>query len=174
MAPEAKFSKKQIMADPIAAYCSLHPADRDERFDELEALWEQFNALKKKRKAAQLQARMISAQIGTAKREGAPIDALNAAMQKQSSIIGDFIDALEDAEKEILKHFNATKANKDAPADSHCANATRIYPATQPDCGPVSVSLLHHDSREWNAYVRKHPAASVYHRAEWREIIQQS
>jgi FemAB-related protein (PEP-CTERM system-associated) len=38
----------------------------------------------------------------------------------------------------------------------------------------VAISLANNESDDWNSYVAGNPAASIYHRAEWRPLIKQS
>jgi hypothetical protein len=83
-------------------------------------------------------------------------------------------DELGDAEKRILSFFES--ANEEVPSQSTPSEgpATRIDTTSLENVDDISVSLLDDELSEWNAYVSKQPAATIHHRAEWRELMQKT
>ena len=141
----------------------------------LEDHWQQLQAFRKQRKEAELQARIISRKIGETKRNGESIDSLKVDMKKQSSRIKAIADNLDKTEKQILTFFGPDKHSENSKkVDTPCKSTVRDYPSTLKDYSTVTVSLLGGELNEWNTYVNSNPAASVYHRAEWRDIIRKT
>jgi len=174
MTSESKLRNKQILLDPVALFSSLHPTGKGREINALEELWQRLKTLKKQRKEVELQSRIISGKIGTAKRQGRSIDSLKIDMQKQSSCIREIVDKLGITEKQILDLFDSGKSAESTEVKASCMDSKRIFRSPMKDYSAVSVSLLDKELHEWNSYVDRNPAASIYHRAEWREIIQQT
>ena len=67
--------------------------------------------------------------------------------------------------------------DRDARAPDSIAenqDIARVYPCAECTPGSISIGLLNDELDEWNTYVSKNAAASLYHRAEWRNLIRDS
>jgi len=168
-------SAKQILSDPVSAFTKLHPDNSSNEIEKLEKLWQQHQALLKSRRETQLQANIISKEIGKAKRAGQPIQQFKSSMLEKSTHIKALNKALNRTERQMLDFFDEGKDDKEPPPITVSFDSRRIYTTSQVNTlKTISVSLLDQQENEWNTYVDKNPAASLYHRAEWRKIIQKT
>jgi len=170
-----KLSAKQVLSNPILAFTRLHPETNSNVVVILDKLWQRHLSLKKDRKAVKLQTSIISRKIGNAKQNGQPVQALLSSMQEASNHLKSLDEDLHKTERQILAYFNLEKEDrKPPPVVSIPAESIRTYTLSQVDTRTISITLLEHQERDWNAYVDKSQASSLYHRAEWREIIQKT
>jgi len=174
MNTETMLSRKQILSDPVALFSVLHPTGREKEVSALQERREQIQDLKTLLKDAKLHAGVISRKIGKEKLKGNTFDSLKAEMQQQSSCISATANKLAKIEKEILDIFGYGKSAENEEVNPNCMDAIRNYPTSQKEFCAVSISLLGNELHEWNKFVERNPAASIYHRAEWRDIIKQT
>lgn len=171
-----KTQKQQILADPIAIFSSQHPeADANEK-DRLGELCKQMQSLKKQHQDIQAQTKIISRQIGGAKKNNQSADHLIQSMQKQSIKRKQLTAKLSDIEKQILDYFIVENDNigNDETLPNNKANKSSVdrrYAASIDNIDKITVSLLDNEQGAWNNYVSKQPAATIHHRAEWRELL---
>ena len=50
----------------------------------------------------------------------------------------------------------------------------RTYPLAAAGADEVTIALLENEQEEWDNYVAANPAASIYHRSAWKELIQKT
>ena len=170
-----KISEKQILSDPVWAYTKLQPYNIDqEKVDKLGKLRQQHQTLKKSYKKTQLETKILSSKIGKARQTGQTIQQFMPHMQEKSTHLKALKGGLDRTERQILELFDAGKDEKYKPPFTVSFDFRRTYPTSRVNTSKISISLLDDQENEWNTYVDKNPAASIYHRAEWREVIQQS
>jgi FemAB-related protein (PEP-CTERM system-associated) len=170
ISPERKTQRKRFLSDPVAAFSELQPGCGEEPLSTLAQLQEQQHALKRQRKKLQTQARVLSRRIGEAKRIGASIKALKLSMYELTMRLDAVNDQLSAIQKQILSFFE-TGQDQQADTTTPAIFTERSYPSVVTDASTVSVSLLQDELNEWNSYVDRNPAISIYHRAEWAELI---
>ena len=169
-----EFPEKQILSDPVSAFTKLHPDSDGNEAKKLKKLWQQRQTLLKSRRETQLQANIISREIGKAKQGGHPVQQFKSSMQEKSSHLKALNEGLNRTERQILVFFDEGKDDKEPPLITVSSDSRRVYPSPRVDTRTISISLLDHQESEWNVYVDKNPAASIYHRAEWREVVQKT
>ena len=170
----SKISEKQILSDPVWALNKLQPDGDRDKVDKLGKLWQQHQTLKKSHKKTQLQTKILSRKIGNAKQTGQPIQQLMSSMQENSTHLEALKEGLNKTEKQILDFFETGKNEKQTTPLTASFDSRRTHSISRVNTRKISISLLGNQKNEWNTYVEKNPAASIYHRAEWREIIQQT
>jgi len=183
MSTLTKNLKKEILAAPHAAYTSRHDDVNADICTELKALHAQLQRLQQEYRVIDNQTRTLSREIGQAKKENQPIESLLAAMQVQNARKADIALQRTDLEARILQHFDLTSAtdstepanNSHRPTIAPVLAGDRYYPA--PESSEEVVITLHtleDDALHWNDYVAQNPAATIYHKAEWRKVINES
>lgn len=162
---------KQILGDPIGMHKEMFPERGDAQTQVLEQLHRRHTQLEKEYKAYRDETGRLSRQIGEARKSGnsARANALITRMRELSDEHAGLPTRITEIEDRIVSVFQSDtyKCNK-APRtsaarwrnDSSSAESSRIslLPATGQDA-------------EWNDYVDIHPAATLYHRSEWRHVI---
>jgi len=174
MTTHTKLNNKQILSNPVSAYILLHPGASDENTSRVETLVQIAQDLKSQHKKALNECKATSRAIGQAKRESRPIDDLKTTMQAQSKILESLKIKINEAETEILTFFNDEPEISKQKNTTTTSETSRAYRNSSNDAGAVSISLLGENHRDWNDYVNNNPAASIYHRAEWKKLIQQT
>jgi serine/alanine adding enzyme len=165
--------KKKILTDPVAMFRHLHPQAPDQQIAALHALAQQYTEIEQQHKDVQMQARQLSRLIGNARKNGESVDELMSSMQHHSKRLKPLSDELSSTGNSILEYFN--KANDThSEDDKPVATRRREDPGKAADCPDVSVSLEHDVQDDWNRYVESSPAASIYHRAEWKQLIRKT
>lgn len=172
--PDTNPSKHAILENAVELYSSLHPDCNQTIISTLEELWQQRRTLKKEYKAVKQQANIISRNIGDAKRTGKPVDDLKADMQQYSKQLKSISEQLENNETRILDFFNTSINASKSKTDATFIIDERIYDPSLSNDSTISISLLDDGQEEWNAYIAGNSAASIYHRAEWRQLIQKT
>ena len=174
MADARKARRKKILSAPIAMFDSLCPDAPDQQVSELNALSMQHKNLDEQYKYTRNQAKIISRQIGEAKHDGGPVDNLKESMREQSTQLAVIAGRLAETENRILSFFES--GNEEVPSKAARGEkpAARIYTTAIENIDDISVSLLDDEQDEWNTYVSKQPAATIHHRAEWRELFQKT
>ena len=171
MKPEQANHRKKILKDPVAAYTQEYPKGQQQHINELQKLWTEYQSNNQQRKTIQQQTQQISRKIGEAKREGQSIDAFKQEMQELSDKLKSLAEQLKMIEKQILNIFEPQESNE-TPNHSESEEALqRVYAGSEEGSHNIAISLLDTEQQAWNDYVENNPAASIYHRAEWRELI---
>ena len=165
---------KLILSDPIAEYSKLRPNCSGHDIAMLRELHMQRSALIEQCKDTQLQASKVSRQIGELKRKGQSTEDLKMTMQEQSSRLKSISNEIGKTEARILDYFDLRHdALSTGPTPIH-TSAVRTSTATDDVVKTVYISLLKDEQNEWNTYVEQNPVASIYHLAEWRELIRKT
>ena len=161
--------KKEILSDPI----SLFKAEKDDfNARDITLLGEQneqYQNLKTALKEAQALTKAISRKIGEAKQHEEPFEHLMQSMQVHSLQIKQLTEALKTKEEELLAFFETNKPEKAKTQKDN--SSKRAYKSTNIDHAKISISLLEEDIEAWNTYVANSQATSLYHRAEWKQLI---
>lgn len=174
MKPDLKTRRKQLLKDPVTAFM-IEATNRDkDQIGRLGTLWEQHSTIKANIKLSQNQKRLISKKIGEAKRNGNSIEPLKQQMQKHSSQSKALTGQLQEIEEQILSFFNLENSQVNTQKMIATNLCTCRYDDSQVMDKDIIISLLETEHAEWNTYVENNPAASIYHRIEWRELIYQT
>lgn len=165
--------RKQILADPDTAYRDRFPQATQAQRDAVHRLHSDYTDLKQQQSEIQELTRKLSRKIGAEKRDGNTINALVADMQAHSAKLKAVTARRQQAETALLEYFADSRPDTQAPP-SDATPAGARYPAdVSPEEHP-DIALFDGDNDAWNAYVDSHPAATIYHRAEWRDLIRQT
>lgn len=172
MATFDKSQRREILQNPLAAYKKFEQNPSDKNIDAISLLGENLQKYKSEQKQAQKNCQKISRQIGQARRENNTVDELMVSMQTQSKKLKAIKDNFIQCEKDILVFF-------EPPPESTTANTTLAeknlrHTEIDYDLDTVSVTLFNDEQDEWNNYVNRHTSASIYHRAEWQQLIRQA
>lgn len=157
----------------IASLGMAFPHCSEQNVSALAQLLKQYQTTETTRRELQEASRGISRKIGQAKKQGVSTDTLITEMQATSAelkAVSNELEHLEDKLSDYLK--NADERSGDAKPTSFL-DKERNYPDPDFD-SDITIALLKDESKEWNQYVNRNPAASVYHLAEWREVINKS
>ena len=174
MSASTRLHNKEILLNPVAAYAKSHPGLADENISKLKALSLEIKKLKSQQKKIQEKCKLISRRIGQAKRNGESVDELKASMQAQSKKLEAIKLKIARLEVDILTFFNTEPTSSESKQNSSHSKKNRNYVNQPHDLNAISVSLLKGEQKEWNDYVNNNPAATIYHRIEWLELIQRS
>lgn len=163
--------RKAILADPLSLLPQVRPGASADEIARLRQLWEQLGSANARHKLLREQSGVLSRHIGAARKHQQPVDTLLAEMQRLSAQARQLSAEIRDTEDAILARFAGAETGATAVTENPPAQA-RLYPATTaPGPGEVSIGFNDASPAEWNAYIGRNPVASVYHRAEWRELI---
>jgi len=167
--------RKQLLSEPLTHFTRNNPDAGEDEISTLSGLCETYSGQKKQLKQLKQEARKISRQIGDAKANGEPVEALKSRMRDYSARLNSIKEAISNTEQRILDFFGTT-----TPPAPHCASP--LLPQTLPRAYRIAgeiddkfrVMTLAGEDDEWNNYVSGNPAASIYHRSEWRALIHRS
>lgn len=182
MKKDLKQQKKYILSDPIAAFRHQGCENDGHQADRLKALWETYLKQQSQHQEIQDQTRQISREIGEAKRNGHPVESLKEQMQAYSAEMKAVAQQLQDLEAQILAFFASRGGPEDGERETGESSTAILegsrYVDASENNGEVSISMLETGNQEaqlaWNQYVEGNPAASIYHRAEWRALIRRT
>lgn len=142
---------------------------------ELQSINARFDAAKTELKQLELEKGICSRKIGEAKKAGTPADALLEQIRQVSEKIRSFKsaqDELNAAASALLTPAATPEEKKPAVSAHFCARGD--VGATTP-AGPIEVVEAGNElAAQWNAYVDAQPRSCVYHRFEFRYIIERS
>jgi len=155
------------------------PQATDDQLTALSKLQQQCIDVKKQLKDAQLQCKIISRQIGEAKRSKQPTEQLMYTMQQQGHTVTDLKAQLNGLTEKLSDYFDPETSSETRPENTlkkPALPAARIHVKQHPGNEKISITQLGDDlgdnnNDKWNQYVESNPAASLYHRAEWKELI---
>ncbi len=162
--------RKKILADPLgySKKYSRHEAEA-KNLDHVRHLHQQYKQTKKKLKDAQVTCKKLSRKIGEAKRSMLPVDNLLTEMTQQSAEVKQLKDKLSSISQAILDHFKTTK---DISVHAEATSKPRYIPDAIPADNIHICLLQQNDHASWQSYIKQHPSASIYHRLEWKQLIQ--
>jgi FemAB-related protein (PEP-CTERM system-associated) len=164
--------RKNILADPVAQFTKSCPDAVDEQITALTRLQQQYVELEKQHKDKENQCKKISRQIGEAKRNDQPVDKLMQTIQEQSTKINNLKIQLNNISDNILSYFELENVSDSLVEQLPALPAGRVHTDQSVSSSQISIELLSADKNEaWNYYVESNPAASIYHRAEWKDLI---
>jgi len=124
-------------------------------------------------KQMQETSRTLSRKIGIAKKQGDSTDELMSEMRTVSSELKRINEKLQASEEAIISLFpSETSKNKNQDHRSD-RPVTKRYTELEYH-QDIYVTLLQDDTKAWNKYVENNPATSIYHLAEWRDVIRKS
>ncbi len=185
----SKAQIKNILLNPTAEYKQQNSQTTDDVIVILNQLKQQYTDIKQQLKESENNSKKISRQIGEAKREKRSCDDLLQAMRQHSAENKTLKNQLEVFSKQILAHFitdnsandsaDACKGNDDtnnvklADSSPPTLPVTRIHDAPPLNDEQLSIHLLtQEDHKKWNHYAQSNPASSLYHRIEWKQLIE--
>ena len=165
--------KKKILADPVSLYSRQHPQATGQQLATLQALAKQYATIEQQHKDVQAQTRKLSRLIGDARKNGESSDEHMAAMQHHSKHLKTLSGELGELGNRILDYFKGVN-DAHSTDEEQAVIQGRIYPLAEKNCPAASISLVDDINDDWNRYVESNPAASIYHRAEWKELIRKT
>ncbi|MGW8227249.1 MAG: FemAB family XrtA/PEP-CTERM system-associated protein, partial [Gammaproteobacteria bacterium] len=107
---------------------------------------------------------------------GQSTENLKISMREQTSRIKSISSEIGKTESRILGYFDLTHVTRSTTPASPPGNASsyRSTMAASDVVDSSSITLLKDEQYDWNTYVEHHPAASIYHLAEWRELTKKT
>ena len=163
--------KKSILSDPVLQYANSNPQATEEQKTALRKLQQQYVELKKQHGDTQHQCKSISRQIGEAKREGQSTEKLMPAMQAQSRRINNVKDQLNRISDEIFSYFKSVNDTDNTKEQAAELPPVRRHTEKTSANEQISITLLTNEDDAWNQYVESSSDASLYHRTEWKHLI---
>lgn len=167
-------NKREILSDPVTAYSSYRPNAEKTEIATLNELWQQAQSLQQQHKEIKASSKKLSRKIGVAKRNNESVDQLVSFMHELSARLKTVKSDLAAIESQILDYFRAENGIIDQAGNASSKRSGRSYRLIQSDISDVSIMPLGDDSAEWNSYVSDNSAATIYHRAEWKELVEKS
>ena len=169
-------NKKAILADAVNLFCSHFPDASRQTVATLEQHWREYISARKQLKKARNDKQALSRQIGEAKQKGQRTDSLVAEMKAASAQYKRINESLNTTGNTILELFSSEQGNPQSDDDksSTTESQTPRYKTNTSDEANLTIALCENNTKDWNPYVTAHPAASIYHRLEWRELIQKT
>jgi len=162
--------RTNILSNPVTQFTKTFPDATEEQIIALTRLHQQYVMLKKQHKNIQNRRKKISRQFGEAKQNDQPVDNLIQAMQEHSTEINSQKIKLNNTADNILSYFESGNVS-----ESFAERIPDLPPGrthTDQEAGQVSIEQLSDDkNNDWNHYIKSNPAASIYHRAEWKGLI---
>lgn len=149
-----------------------HPGSGDTQVAALKELWSQYRIQKEKHQEGRDKTRALSRQIGEAKRQNLPVDELTASMRERTAEANAISEQLNDIENRILGFFTPRYEPSSAETPSEADFQPRLYPLSSEGPLTTNIHLLTDEFTDWNRYVSANPSTSIYHRAEWRALIE--
>lgn len=163
---------------------SVNPVT-SEVIEALNQLHQQFTDISRQLKDCQNKSKKLSRQIGEAKREKRSCEDLLQAMRQHSAENKNLKSQLDVVSERILNHFETNDAanNSNVSRDESSANdddaglpPTRIHAAQPVDVNRLSINVLDSTDRKacekWSSYAETNPGSSMYHRIEWKQLIE--
>ncbi len=163
--------RKTILANAVASFSNCYPEASAQSTSSLEQHWLQYSKAKKLLKEARNDKQALSRKIGESKQKGHSIEPLVADMQAASTKYKQINEALNTASNNILEIFSVEENRLDDSKPEVGEKPGRYLNTVAGDL-KITVSLCETDTGDWNQYVTNHPAASIYHRFEWKQLIQ--
>jgi len=115
----------------------------------------------------------ISRKIGVAKKQGLSADHLISEMREKSEAIKLLSGKIQNLENELANIMFPPQEITTRAKTTKESIAGRQYHDTEVPPN-ITISILEKNTATWNEYVKNNMAASVYHLAEWRDVIHSS
>lgn len=168
-------SKDKLIRLPVTPE-NLPPDLDPEISAELVSLSKQFITEKARLKPLEADKGIASRQIGQAKKENGPVDALMAQVKDLSQQIDSIkktLQTLNDAAVALLNGETEKSASKTAPVlPGHFLQARTSSPITLMD---IRVEVIGDtDAGAWDHYVNQHPNACAYHQYAFKRVIEKA
>lgn len=163
--------RKNILTDPVTLFIKLCPNATDEQISALRKFQQQYVDLKKQHKDKHNHCKKVSRKIGEAKRNGQSTDKLLQTMQEQSAKASNLTIKLNDISEKILCYFESDNEPDKSAEKLAILPPARIHTDYPVSGDQLSIKQLSDENDTWNRYVDSNPAASMYHRAEWKDLI---
>ncbi len=163
---------KQFLADPVAQFTKFCPNATEEQITALTSLQQQYVELHKQHGNKQKYCKKTSRQIGEAKHNGQSSDKLILLMQNLSADVNELKTQLNDISDNILKYFEPDNGTDNSTKQSQSLPPGRVHTTPTGSINHLSIKLLSNEVETWNRYVESNPAASLYYRTEWKDLIQ--
>lgn len=175
MKTDHKNRRKQLLKDPLTAFKTEYGNADIQKIELLNNLWADYLACKTTLNDSQQQQRQISREFGIAKHNGTSVESFKQKMQECSSQAKYLADKLQETEEQILTYFDNHNPENSNKTPAFPEFGKRLYP-NPPTLKHqnVTISTLGSEVDEWNTYAAQNPAASLYHRAEWRDLIEKT
>jgi serine/alanine adding enzyme len=176
MSYKLSLQEKQILSDPPTLFSSQYPDADSNRKNQLSDLCMQLQSCKKKVRAIQTQSKIVSRQIGDAKKNNQPTDELMQSMQAKSTERKQFEVQLEHIEKQILSFFVTDEDEDGVLPEIETPDKMQIPRLVRPinNVDHIIIKRLENEGNAWNDYVSKQPAANMHHLVQWREIFEKT
>ncbi len=181
----SKAHRKKILLDPVAEYKkqilqATDGAKADEVIAVLDQLQLQVTSINQQLKNAQDKSKNISRQIGEAKCENRSYEDLLQAMRQHSDENKNLKNQLKIVTDQILSQFKTDIDANNSTEQLEALPPSRIHIAQPLNLEQLSINLLDAENEEdsvdnhkkWNRYVESNPASSLYHRVEWKHLIE--
>lgn len=170
MSTDPQLDKKDILSNPVAAFTRYQPNSNIDAVSALNTLWQQAQSLQQQQATIKTSTKILSREIGQAKRNNEPINHLMASMHELSTQLKTIKNDLADIEHQIINYFDINDYMNDTTTASSSKCYERVYPDLQSDERAVSIAILENGQDDWNSYVTRNTAATIYHRYEWKEL----
>lgn len=165
---------KKALLNPMTLFCEKHPDAAADKISQLNKLRQRAQALIKQKSTVQIQAKIISRKIGEAKRNNQHVNEFIRLMHAQTTELKNFEAELENINKQIMEFFAIADDNAmpDTREDDTAANDR--YAETAENVADVKICVLDEESHAWNDYVAQHPAATIHHQCQWRQVLEKT
>lgn len=167
---EKQTLKRLLEADDDSSLAQKLPHCNQQEIAKVIDLLIRYRIAKKDHKDAQSDTREISKKIGEAKKQGVSTDPLIREMQTKSAETKNIGAQLQELEVELGNYLVHQRETTKVTHEHEQNPGGRRYPDTALT-GPITLSLLNDETESWNRYVETNPATSLYHLAQWRELI---
>ena len=162
---------KQILADPVGCFSKQNPGLPERELSGLASLWQEFCLLKNTLQDVDIQTKALSGKIGEFKKAGKDANDLILHMQAHSKEKAGISQHLQKLETDILSYFEFTHEPGCSQKPAAKKLRTHTYPDKTFNQQQISINVFGDDVENWNAYVKTNPSATIYHMAEWRQLI---
>ena len=169
--PLSKLQRKKILAEPEKLFGQAFPHATESQLTTLRTLHHEYLAEKKKLRDIQAQRKKLSRQIGDAKCNNQPTQQLINSMQELGHTSDYLSTKLSELSDKLLACFEPGNRDEN-PTEKPSLPPARVHIETVADDDHISIISLSDEFEPWNAYIDSNPAASLYHRAEWKDLIQ--
>ena len=168
-----KLKRKQVLSDPVAVFSLQYPEADASKKNLINELRVQLQLLKEQGKEIQTKTKILSRQIGAAKKSNQPATELIHSMQIQSSQYKQLGEKISHVEEQILNFFVINDETL-PKTKAHKTTLNKRYAASIDHIDKVTVHLLDKEENAWNDYVSKQPVATIHHLTQWRDVFQKT
>lgn len=173
LSTQMQLDKRDILSDPVEAFSRYKPNPDADEIVALDALRQQLQLLQQQHRNIKASTKILSRKIGQAKRNNGPVKQLMTSMHELSTQLKAIKNDITNIENLIIGFFEIDNDNNPTEVTTP-EESGRVYTYTHSDEKDVKVTLLGDELSEWNSYVLNNPAASIYHRSEWKKLVNES